>query len=224
MRGWDPRLGQPADHQQLAQVPSVRAVALGALLGPPPGRGLGGLGEMHPRADLPQLPDHEPPPPRGPHRPPQLLPAKAAENPPYVRAMSRREPRPRDLAGRRIDPLGSDLRSMLIQSPHDRNPGPPGSQASAAQRRARAHEVPTRKPGRPRTAAGPPLHTPSLSTPAASEVARRARRKGDAAILLLSAGEAGIGGQPDETLAARPSQHSLRHRPRLLLLPRSSTG
>src|SRR3954452_461118 len=187
MRGWDPRLGQPADHQQLAQVPGVRAVALGALFGPPPGRGLGGLGEMHPRADPPQLLDHEPPARRGLQRHLKLLVAKAAEKPTYVRAMSRREPRPRDLAGRRIDPLGSDLRSMLIQSHHDRHHSLLGLQASAAQRRARAHEVPTRKPGWPRIAAGPPLHMPSLSTPAASEVARRARPKGDAAILLLSA-------------------------------------
>src|SRR3954465_11362277 len=112
MRGWDPRLGQPADHQQPAQGPGVRRVALGALFGPPPGRGLGGLGEMHTRADLPQLLDHETPAPRGLPRPLKLLAAKTAQKPTDVRAMSRREPRPRDLAGRRIDPLGSDLRSM----------------------------------------------------------------------------------------------------------------
>jgi hypothetical protein len=34
MVGRDPGLGQPADHQQLAQVPSVGAVGLGALLVP----------------------------------------------------------------------------------------------------------------------------------------------------------------------------------------------
>jgi hypothetical protein len=59
--GRDPRLRQSADHQQLAQMPGVRSVALGALLGSPPGRRLGRLGEMHPGAHPPQLLDHEPP-------------------------------------------------------------------------------------------------------------------------------------------------------------------
>ena len=46
--GRDPRLRQPVDHQQLAKMPGVRAVGLGALLSPPPGGGLRRLGQTHP--------------------------------------------------------------------------------------------------------------------------------------------------------------------------------
>jgi len=123
--GRDPRLRQPADHQQLAQVPGVGAVALGALLGSPPGRGLRRLGEMHTGAHPPQLLDHEPPARRRLQRRLKLLVAEAAKEPTHVRAMRRRDPRPRDLAGRRVDPLGGDLRSMLIKSHYDRHQGPP---------------------------------------------------------------------------------------------------
>src|SRR3954451_2054789 len=51
VRGRDPRFRQPADHQQLAQMPGVGAIALRALLGPAPRRGLGRLGEMDARAN-----------------------------------------------------------------------------------------------------------------------------------------------------------------------------
>jgi hypothetical protein len=43
--GWDPRLRQPREHQQLAQMPGVRAIALGALLVAAPSTGLRGLGQ-----------------------------------------------------------------------------------------------------------------------------------------------------------------------------------
>jgi len=59
--GRDPRFRQPPDHQQLAQMPGVGAIALGALLGPAARRRLRRLGEMHPRPDSVQLLDHEPP-------------------------------------------------------------------------------------------------------------------------------------------------------------------
>jgi hypothetical protein len=92
--GRDPRLRQPADHQQLAQVPGVGAIALGALLGPPTRRGLGRLGQMHPRPDRLQLLDHEPPAGRRLQRDLELLAAEAAGEPPHAIAVGRRDTRP----------------------------------------------------------------------------------------------------------------------------------
>src|SRR4051812_6282411 len=63
MVGRDPRFGQPADHQQLAQVPGIGAVGLGALLVAAPGGGLRRLGEMDVRPDRMQLLGDEPPAP-----------------------------------------------------------------------------------------------------------------------------------------------------------------
>ena len=57
----DPRLGQPSDHQQLAHVARIGAVALGALLVPTPGSGLSRLRQMHDRANTSQLLGHEAP-------------------------------------------------------------------------------------------------------------------------------------------------------------------
>jgi hypothetical protein len=60
----DPRLRQPPDQQQLAQMPRVRAVGLGALLSPAAGRGLRRLGEMDLRSYRLKLLRDEPPPGR----------------------------------------------------------------------------------------------------------------------------------------------------------------
>ena len=114
--GRDPRLRQPADHQQLPQMSGVRPVALRALLVPAQRRGLRRLREVHPRADAVELLDHEPPARRRFQRHLELLPAEAAKEPAHAGAVRRRHPRPRDLAGRRIDPLRGDLRSMLVKS------------------------------------------------------------------------------------------------------------
>jgi hypothetical protein len=59
--GRDPRFRQPTDHQQLAQMARVGAVALGPLLGPAARRGLGRLGQMNLGADRPELLNDEPP-------------------------------------------------------------------------------------------------------------------------------------------------------------------
>jgi len=91
VRGRDPRFGQPADHQQLAQVAGVGAVALGALLGPAPRGGLGRLGEMHARADRPELLDDEPPARRRLQRHFEILAAEARGEPSDARAIGRRD-------------------------------------------------------------------------------------------------------------------------------------
>jgi len=57
MVGRDPRLRQPADHQQLAQMPGIRPIGLGALLVPAPRGRLRRLGQMHTGADRAQLLD-----------------------------------------------------------------------------------------------------------------------------------------------------------------------
>jgi hypothetical protein len=121
----DPRLRQPRDHQQLAQMPGVRAIVLGALLVPPPRGRLRRLSQMHHGAHPAQLLDHEPPARRRLQRDLELLVAEALNEPADPGAIRRRHTRARDLPGRRIDPVGGDLRSMLIESHYDRHEGPP---------------------------------------------------------------------------------------------------
>jgi hypothetical protein len=78
-----------------------------------------------PRTDRAQLLDHEPPARRGPQRHLELAAAETLQKPPDRLAMRRRHPRPAHLTGRGVDPLGSDLPSMLIKSHYDRHTGPP---------------------------------------------------------------------------------------------------
>jgi hypothetical protein len=123
--GRNPRLRQPLDHQQLAQMPSVRAVALGALLVPAPRARLGRLGEMHARMDRVQLLHHEAPTRRRLQRDLQLTAAKAPQEATHSLTVRRSDAGARDLARPRIEPLRGDLRSMLIKSHYDRHTGPP---------------------------------------------------------------------------------------------------
>jgi len=121
MIGRDPGLRQPADRRQLTNVPRIGAVALGALLVPPPSRGLSRLGQMHDRADLRQLVGNKPPTRRGLQRDLELLAAELLTEPSDSLPMRRRDPRPRDLAGLGVQPLRDDLRSVLIKPHHDRH-------------------------------------------------------------------------------------------------------
>jgi hypothetical protein len=123
--GRDPGLRQPREHQQLAQMPGVRAIGLGALLGAAPRRGLGRLGQMRPAADRPDLLDHEAPTRRRLQRDVQIRAPEPVQESSHRLAMRRRDPRPAHLAGRGIDPLGGDLPSMLVKSHYDRHTGPP---------------------------------------------------------------------------------------------------
>jgi hypothetical protein len=103
----------------------VGAIALGALLGPATRGGLGRLGQMHPRPDRVQLLDHEPPPRRRLQRHLELLATEALNELADAGTVRRRHTRTRDLARRRLNPVGGDLRSMLIESHYDRHTGPP---------------------------------------------------------------------------------------------------
>jgi hypothetical protein len=119
----NPRLGQPSDHQQLAQVPRVGAVGLGALLVPAPRRGLGRLSKISRRADRVQLFDHEPPARRRLQRHLQPLAGEALEELPDVTAVRGRNAGTADLTGVGVDPLGRDLSTVLIESHYDRHHG-----------------------------------------------------------------------------------------------------
>jgi hypothetical protein len=74
--GRDPGLRQPPDHHQLAQVPGVGAVALGALLGPAPRSSLRRFGETDLRPDRLELLDDEAPARRRFQRDVELFAAK----------------------------------------------------------------------------------------------------------------------------------------------------
>ena len=132
--GRDVGLRQPAGHQQLAQMPRVAAVGLGALLVALQRARLGRLGQMRLGADRAQLLDHEPPPGRGLQRDLELLAGKPRQEPPNAGTVGRHHPRARDLAGLGVQPLRSDLRAVLIQTHHDRH----GSLLEPATRTIRA--------------------------------------------------------------------------------------
>jgi hypothetical protein len=121
----DPRLRQPRDHQQLAQMPRVRAITLGALLVAAARAGLRRLGQMRPAADRADLLDHEPPTRRRLQRDVQVRATEPLQEPPHALAMRRRDPRPADLAGLDLEPVRGHLPSMLIKSHYDRHTGPP---------------------------------------------------------------------------------------------------
>jgi len=136
--GRDPRLWQPVDHQQLSQMPGVRAVGLRPLLAALPGAGLRGLGQMHLRGDLAELLDHEPPPCRRLQRNLELLVVKARQEPADAGAIGRCHPPARHLTGRRVDPLRGDLHPMLIKTHHDRHPPTPFPSSLSASSTTRA--------------------------------------------------------------------------------------
>ena len=125
MPGRDPRLRQPLDHQQLTQMPRVRAIVLGALLITPPRARLRRLREMHHSTHRAQLLDDEPPPSRRLQRHIELLAAEALQELTHARTVSRRHPSTLHLAGLSIEPVSGDLRSMLVKSHYDCHQGPP---------------------------------------------------------------------------------------------------
>ena len=157
--GRDPRLRQPVDHQQLAQMPGVRTIGLRALLVALAGARLRRLGQMHLRADPAQLLDHEPPPGRRLQRHLELLAGETLKEPAHAGAIGRRHPPARHLAGRRVDPLRGDLRPMLIQAHHDRHPPTPfpspPSASSTTRAVTRAASSPTHRI--PWITVGPPI-------------------------------------------------------------------
>lgn len=78
---------------------------------------------MHPSADPLELLDHEPPTRRCLQRHLELPAAKRREERSHPATVCRRDPAPGDLTGLGIEPLDSDLRSMLVTSHYDRHLG-----------------------------------------------------------------------------------------------------
>jgi hypothetical protein len=73
------------------------------------------------RADPAQLLQDEAPPRRCLPRHLKLRTVETRQEPAHALTVRRRDARPRDLARRRVDPLRSDLRPMLIKPHHDRH-------------------------------------------------------------------------------------------------------
>ena len=148
VRGRDPRLRaagrsataradagrQPSRSSRASSCPSTR---------PPPPARPGAPPRRPARAPRPRTASPSSPP----TRPRAPAPLNGARNVRTDAAVRRRDPRARDLAGDRLDPLRRDLRPMLIQPHHDRHADTSPS-------------IP-RSPARPRHAAGQrsPSHT-----------------------------------------------------------------
>ena len=119
--GRDPGFRQPAGQQQFPVMAGVSPVVLGALLVAAQRGGLRRFGQVHLRADHAQLLDQKPPAGRRLKRDLERLSAEPLQEPAHPCPIRRRYPRPRDLAGVGVEPLGGDLRSMLVKSHHDRH-------------------------------------------------------------------------------------------------------
>jgi hypothetical protein len=101
-------------------VAGVGAVGLGALLVAAPRARFGRLGQVHDGADRAQFFDRESPAGRRLERGLDPQAVKAPQEPSHALAVRGRDPRSADLAGGRVDPLGRDLRPVLIEPHHDR--------------------------------------------------------------------------------------------------------
>ena len=80
---------------------------------------------MHHSTHRAQLLHHEPPPSRSLQRHLDLLAAETTQEPAHALSIRRRHPPTLHLTGPGIDPVGSDLRSMLVKSHYDCHLGPP---------------------------------------------------------------------------------------------------
>lgn len=86
---------------------------------------LGRLGEVHVRADRLQFLHDEPPAGRGLQRDLEVLAGEPAQEPTDAVTVRRRHPGAADFTRLGVQPIGRDLRSMLVESHYDRHPGPP---------------------------------------------------------------------------------------------------
>ena len=165
MRGRDPRLRQPADQQQLTQMPGVSPVGLRTLATALQTARLNHLGQVHLGADPLELLDQEPPARRRLQRNLEPLAPEPSQELPDPGAIRRRDPRARDLARDRVDPLRRDLRTMLIDPHHQRHAtttpstAQPSSTRRAAARRA-AHRIPSTTVGTSYSIGRPRGHYP----------------------------------------------------------------
>ena len=112
--GRDPRLGQPAVGQQLAQPARVLAIGLRAPLAPPQRARLHRLGQMRHRPGGDQRVTDKQPPGAGLHRDAQLA-AIEALNPPRHGHRRGIDPPAQHLARRGVQRVEGDLRSMHVK-------------------------------------------------------------------------------------------------------------
>jgi hypothetical protein len=155
----------------------VAAVGLGPPLVALQRARFGRLGQMRLGTDRAQLLDHEPPARRGLQRDLELLTGKPRQEPPDTDTIGRHHTRARHLASLSVQPLRGDLRTVLIQTHHDRH----DSLLEHATRPTRARPWPTPRTGRhPAHAifareAGAISKAPPLSVLRASQRCRRQR-------------------------------------------------
>jgi hypothetical protein len=119
--GGDVGLRQPPGHQQLTQVPRVRAIGLRALLVALERARLGRLGQVRLSADRDEFLDHEPPARRGFQSHLEMPALKPGKEPPHATSIGGNHARARHLTSLRVQPLRSDLRAVLIKPHHDRH-------------------------------------------------------------------------------------------------------
>src|SRR6516162_5501353 len=106
-------------------MPGIRTVALRAFLRPAQVRRLRRLSHAHHRTNTAQLLHEEPPPGRGLKRDLELPTDEPLQEPAHASPIRRRDPTALHLAGIGIQPISSDLRSMLVKSHYDAHKGPP---------------------------------------------------------------------------------------------------
>ncbi|MFI5027757.1 MAG: hypothetical protein ACHQCF_02090 [Solirubrobacterales bacterium] len=101
----------------------IGAIALGARLGAAPRRGLGWLGQAHLGAYPAQLLDHKAPARRRLQGDFQLMVGESIEKAAHPGPVCGGDARSRQLPGVGVDPIGADLRSVLVKSHDDRHFG-----------------------------------------------------------------------------------------------------
>jgi hypothetical protein len=136
VRGRDPRLREATDQQQLPQMPGIGPIGLRASLLALQAAGLSRLGEVRLSTDPLEFLDREPLARRCLQPDLKTSRVKSSQTPPDRHAIRWRDPRGRDLARNRVDPLRRDLRTMLVHAHHDRHAiTTPSTAASSSPRR-----------------------------------------------------------------------------------------
>jgi hypothetical protein len=104
-----------------SDMPSIRTIALRALLVPPPSGRLCRLGQVHHSTNTTQLVGDEPPTSRRLQPNLELLAAEPLAEPSDPSSVRRRDPRACQLTDLGVDPLSGDLRPVLVKPHHDRH-------------------------------------------------------------------------------------------------------
>lgn len=117
VRRRDPRVRDPADSQQLAQMSGVSKVSLRAPLLALQRARFGRLRQMHLSTDTLEFRNDDPPAGRCLQRDFKTALAERLQERADTSPVRRRDPRARDLTGDGVDPLRRDLRPVLIKAP-----------------------------------------------------------------------------------------------------------